>query len=466
LSAQLVLHFPSPQKNPHLCRMLEFLRRNAWLLAIFVLWYAVGSRSVAAFYALGSLTVLLWWRRKMYFEILLGFFFILILSDNLRYTTDFAKVFKNIYMLLLPAIVLLSRKDFQPFNRLYLHFFPFVLIALVGLAFSPIPFTGIQKTVSYGLLFFAVPQFLTLAFRNRGPLVIKDLIFLGVFMIGIGLVMVVVDPNIALSHGGRLRGVFGNPNGLGIFSILLLVLVVLGREYFKDFFSKNELRWMAGAIALAVLLSGSRTSIMAAFLFLLFVRFFRTSPFLGFIIFFAFGIGVEVVSSNIVSIVQGLGLSDFLRIDTLEEGSGRYVAWSFAWENIQDHFWFGRGFAFDEWLMGENQDFLNALGHQGGVHNTYLIIWLNTGLVGLLIFLRAFFLGFMQAGKYTAIAYPAMFLVLFSIALEPWLAASLNPFTILLISSIVLMTDASFQPYLYGKIKPDEKPQDDAPALA
>lgn len=432
--------------------MADFLKRNAWFLAILALWYVVGSRSVPAFFGLGTVTVLLWWRRRMYLEILLGFFFVLILSDNLRHTTDFAKVFKNVYMLLLPAIAIISRKDFQPFSRLYIYFVPFLLVALVGLPGSPVSATGIQKTLSYLLLLFAVPQFLLQAFRERGPQAIKDLLFMGTVMLLIGFVFLVVDPGVAYSHGGRFRAVFGNPNGLGIFGILILVLTMVGREYFKGFFSKNDLRWLILTVMVAVALSGSRTSIMAAVLFLLFVRFYRYSPFLGFIVFFGFAVAVEVVASNLIQIVQGLGLSEFLRVDTIEEGSGRYVAWHFAWEAIQDNFWFGRGFAFDEWLMEANQDYLNILGHQGGVHNTYLILWLNAGLVGLVLFFRAFFLLFIQAGKNTAVAFPAMWLVLFSITLEPWLAASLNPFTILLLTSLVVMTDETFQPYLRGEV--------------
>lgn len=431
--------------------MLDFIRRNLWLIALLALWYVTGSASTSVFFALGGLTVLLWWRRKMYFEILLGFFFILILSDNLGHATDFAKDFKNLYIVLLAAISVLSRNDFRPFNTLYLYFIPFVLIACIGLFDSPIAFTGFQKTLSYILLIFTVPQFLVTSFRSRGPEMIKDLIYFAVLLILTGFVMIFADSSVAFSHGGRFRAIFGNPNGLGIFSCLLLVLIVVAREYFKGLLSKNDLRWMVIPVVLAVGLSGSRTAILATVLFLLFVRFFRTSPFLGFIIFFASAVGVEMVSSNIVEVVGNLGLEDFLRIDTLDEGSGRFVAWNFAWEAIGEHFWFGRGFAFDEWLMAANQDLLNALGHQGGVHNTYLIVWLNTGLIGLLIFLRAWLLTFINAGKNTAIAFPAMFLVLFSILPEPWLAASLNPFTILLLIFAVIMTDEVFQPYLRGE---------------
>lgn len=446
--------------------MPDFIRRNLVLVLILALWYIAGVASTPLFFGVGTLTVLLWWRRKMYFEILVGFFFILILSDNLRHATDFAKVYKNAYIVLLALIPALSRSDFRPFNKLWLYFVPFVLISFVGLPNSPVAFTGLQKAVSYLLLIFAVPQFFITAFREKGPDAVKDFIFFGVLLILTGYVLIFFEPGLAFSHGGRFRAVFGNPNGLGIFAGLLLVFTVAGREYFKGLFSKNDLRWMVLPLLAAVAMSGSRTSIMAVALFLLFVRFFRSSPYLGFILFFALATAVEAVSSNLLAVVSALGLEGFLRIDTVSEGSGRYVAWGFAWEAVQEHFWFGRGFAFDEWLMEENQDFLNTLGHQGGVHNTYLIVWLNAGLVGLLLFLRAWILIFIRAGKQNAVAFPAMFLVLFSILLEPWLAASLNPFTILLLMTLVMMTDDAFQPYLRGEVSPLVTEKEEIPATA
>src|SRR5690606_33617251 len=127
----------------------------------------------------------------------------------------------------------------------------------------------------------------------------------------------------------------------------------------------------------------------------------------------------ELVTQNLVAIVEAIGLSEFFRIETLAGGSGRYIAWNFAWNAIQDNFWLGRGFAFDEWIMGQNQDFLSDLGHQGGVHNTYLILWLNTGIIGLALFVRALFLLFIKASKYLSVAFPVLWMVMFSIMLEP-----------------------------------------------
>jgi O-antigen ligase len=425
--------------------MLEFIVRNKKNLLLFILWYLVGSVSVVAFIGLGAISVFLMWRRAMYFEILLGFFFILILSDNLSYTTDFAKVFKNAYIVLLALISILDRRRLSASNSLFKHFVPFLIVSLIGLFFSPYMFTGFQKTLSYALIVLTIPQFFMHAFKERGEIVVKDFIYLGILMILIGFAFRFISPGVAISHGGRFRAVFGNPNGLGIFASLLFVAATVAHDYFKSLFSKTDLRWIFITIIVAVLLSGSRSAVIGISLFFLLSRFYRLSPFVGFIGFLTAIVVAEIISANLVSIVQSLGVADFFRVETLEDGSGRFIAWNFAWESIQSHFWLGRGFAFDEWLMSKNQDYLSDLGHQGGVHNTYLIVWLNTGLIGLLMFLRAYFLLFIKGAKNTRYAFPILWMVMFSISLEPWLAASLNPYTIILLFIIVMISESAFQ---------------------
>ena len=92
---------------------------------------------------------------------------------------------------------------------------------------------------------------------------------------------------------------------------------------------------------------------------------------------------------------------------------------------------FGRGWAYDEhWILGPIQETLKLLNHQGGVHNVYLILWLNTGVVGLLIYLSSLIHLFFRAAKNSGLALPILFACLFVANFEPWLAASLNPFTI------------------------------------
>ena len=441
--------------------MVEFLARNKVILIVFAIWYFIGSISIPLFFAIGGASLLMLWRKGLYFEILLGFLFILILSDNLSYKTDFAKIFKNAYIVLLVLIAVLDREKFPSRNRLLVYFIPFLVVAIIALAFSPVIFTGAQKTLSYGLLLFAVPQFYIKSLVDNGPIIVKDTIYLGVALIILGYFLQFVDSGIAFSHQGRFRAIFGNPNGLGIFAALMFALTLLSREYFKALFSKADLRWILITLIVSMVLCGSRTAVLASVMFWVMTRFYRLSPFLGFLFFLTLAFAAELVTRNLVEIVIALGLDQFFRIETLGDGSGRYIAWNFAWEVIQDHFWLGRGFAFDEWIMAKNADILSDLGHQGGVHNTYLIIWLNTGLIGLVIFLRALITVFIKASKNVNMAFPILWMVMFTILLEPWLAASLNPFTILFVIMITIMIDPVFQPYYRGELTSFQTPDEE-----
>src|SRR5690606_26458361 len=133
---------------------------------------------------------------------------------------------------------------------------------------------------------------------------------------------------------------------------------------------------------------------------------------------------------------------------------GRYFAWQFAWEKIQPFFFFGGGFATDETIMRSHYRYLERMGHQGGVHNSYLSMWFNMGIVGLLVYFRSFVLLFIKAAKLSKGAVGVLFATLFSIMYESWLVGSLNPYTIML---LMIMTVIS-QP----EIAQADEPEDEA----
>jgi O-antigen ligase len=175
----------------------------------------------------------------------------------------------------------------------------------------------------------------------------------------------------------------------------------------------------------------------------LFYRFFAASPFLGFVFFLAFGVAAEAVSSNLPLILNTLGLHTYFRVDTIADGSGRYFAWNFAWGKINEggYFLLGGGFGNDEYIMRQYYPYLRSMGHHGGVHNSYLTMWFNTGIIGVLLFFRSYFLIFLKAVKHAPFAFAVMFSSMFSVLYESWLTGSLNPFTIILLSIITVLTE-------------------------
>jgi hypothetical protein len=82
---------------------------------------------------------------------------------------------------------------------------------------------------------------------------------------------------------------------------------------------------------------------------------------------------------------------------------------------------------------------LSKLGHQGNAHNSFLTIWYDTGFLGLLSFLYFIFMSFIKSNNFL-FSLPILFGLLLSAFFESWMSASLNPFTILFVFIIVLVS--------------------------
>jgi O-antigen ligase len=332
-----------------------------------------------------------------------------------------------------------------------LWFLPFILFAVVGLYYSPVLNTAFQKTISYFLLLLVVPNYVAKIYVENGVTFLRRIIFFLVFVCLVGLAFTAVNSEISISHGGRFRGIFGNPNGLGIFLVITAMLFTVINNRYKELFSRRETVYIYIIIFFLIVITGSRTALLSFVLFFLFSMLFRINTMLGLAAFVILIFLTEYIVKNFVLVVQSVGLESELRIETLQEGSGRLIAWDFAWKEIQRGLLIGRGMGYDEYYMRLNFDVLSKLGHEGGVHNTYLILWLNTGLSGLISFFVAFFALFIKASFRDRLSFPAMITVMFSIIFEPWLAASLNPYTILLLILITLLTQDIFYQDISGK---------------
>ena len=164
----------------------------------------------------------------------------------------------------------------------------------------------------------------------------------------------------------------------------------------------------------------------------------RISPLFSTILILFFGIGYTIVLSNTIYFITFFGLESFIRIETFENASGRDIAWDFIWNKISSSFSaFGNGMGATEELYKENYDLLSMLGHQGNAHNSFLTIWYDTGIFGLLGFLTGIVLSFFYSIKNSKIL-PILIGVFISSFFESWLSASLNPFTIIFLMIITL----------------------------
>ncbi len=432
-------------------------RRNlVSFLIVVLLWVVSGMFLGPVVYGVAIISWFLWLRSDRYTELFIGFLIVLVLSDSLEDNLRFASTLKTFYILFLGLAVLLKRRVIGIFSKVIIPYAPYLFIACLCLLWSPALVTGLQKTVSYGLLFFLVPSIAHYLFTERSEFFKVMNYFTGIVLI-LSFLIFFIFPEVGTSHGGRLRGVFGNPNGLGLFIIVTFLFYQFTQWQDKAILNRFERIALLVLFGAATVLTGSRNALLSILLFYVFEFTFRNFKYLGIVVSVFIIVGLNFILANAIEIIKALSLEEFFRVETLVEGSGRLIAWQFAWEQIQSQFYLGKGIGFDEYLMRSNAVYLSKLGHEGGVHNTYLIIWLNTGLIGVLAFFGGLFYLFIKASAKTLFAFPFLFTVLFCISFEPWLAASLNPYTIIFLTILTGLFISSDQLALHQSQEKQEE---------
>ena len=426
--------------------MLNFFKQHYQFLLMLAVWVIAGAINEFIALAVIPLSLLLLKQKDRYVEMLIGFLFILIISDSRNPVFAFAGLAKSAYLIVLAALFFLNSKKFTTPNQFFLPFVPFFIVALLSLTKSPITMLATQKTVSYILLYLTIPAYINKCLTDHKELFIKYLIYFITGILLFGFLLAIITPRYSMLFS-RFMGIFGNPNGVGLFCLIIFSMVTVVFDKYGDYFSRQEKRFVYGVIIASVLFAISRNSIFSILIFLFFQRFYNISSWLGFIIVILTAILYQVVALNLVSIIETLGLQEYFRTDTLETGSGRFVAWNFAWNYIQENFILGSGFAFDEYYFDLHQEGLQKLGHQGGVHNMYLAVWLNTGVIGLICFLYAFFKTVAKASIHSKLTLPIMFSFLFSLTFEGWLMGSLHPYNIgFILTFVILMHQSTNEP--------------------
>lgn len=431
------------------------LQRFKDVYIMLVLWAAMGAflpkLVVSGIVVLSFLLVL---RTRDLSKIFVVFIATLIFSDSRSSIFAFAETAKIGVVVLTLIYIAFNFDLFKSVpNVIFKFFLPFLAFAVLATVWSQEKFTAFQKAFSYGLVYFVLPLlFLKALFTDKS--FIKDVLVFFFLILSAGVVIHLVNPEFT-SLVGRYRGLLGNPNGLGIFLTVMFPLIFLLGKELGDQFKENRFHILIYAVfGLSLVLTGSRTSLIAILIFVLFNRLRYLSNTVSFILFIALIFSYEYLLSTLPSIIEFLGLAEYFRLDTLEEGSGRFVAWSFAWQRVQEVFFVGGGFGYTEYIFKQYFAELSRLGHQGNAHNSFLTLWLDTGVIGILLFATGLLRTAFLAIKNSPYALPVIFSVLFSTYFESWLAASLNPFTGLFVISLTVLIN-------YQNLSGEEMPTED-----
>jgi O-antigen ligase len=355
--------------------------------------------------------------------------YVLFMADSRDDDMEAFDQFKIIYLILMAGFFFLDMKLYRTKNPVIWSFLAFFAVAVFAITKSPVKAVAIQKTFAYVLLFICMPPYFIRLMEDEKEKFLKGIVYMGTILLWLGMLWIFIDRNQVFLLQ-RYCGLLGNPNGLGIFCTVFFIIFSLIKTSNPNYFSKLDVIMVYLGILLSIVLSGSRNTMVSIFIFLLFSRFYKISPWFGFLALVITAFSYQLIEHNLVDILETLGLSQYARAETIASGSGRTIAWAWAWEEIREAYMWGKGFSYDEHTFEVNQDWLNDLGHQGAVHNTYLALWLNTGIIGLIFWLFGFIKNFITASKNSHFALPVMYALMFSITFESWLMSSLNAFTI------------------------------------
>lgn len=364
---------------------------------------------------------------------------LLVMSDSRSHYFEFAASMKNIVAPFFGIYILFSMSKSGMVN-IGGALLPFLVWCMALIAFSNQPFTSFQKLVSYYLLFLTIP----ILMNNVGRVFFHNyLLFVGAIL-AIGLFYSQIDPKFTYLIG-RYRGMLGNPNGLGIYLVVNFLFYQVAISRFPNILTKRQQYILFALFLMSLILCQSRSAIVVFGLFYFFRFLFTKSSLIAWFVVILLIPSYYYLEQEAPKLLIEYGLGEYFRVDTLREGSGRTIAWEFAWDFIEKSPLVGNGFAYTESLFKEYFLYLSNLGHQGNAHNSYLTLWLDTGLVGLMMFLGPVAYFFVRGSRNLKISFAILICVLFSTFFESWLAASLNPFTIVFVMTLTLLN---------AKIKP------------
>jgi len=428
--------------------MKEAYKENAQFILLLIIMYVVGVWGGPIIYILFPLIFGMFGLKGLFFELLITSLWMLILSDyvpikNATYDDlQFAKDLKPIIPLFLFGFYVMHREKFPKISKIFINFFPFFIIILISMQYSIKMDVAIKKYLSYILMYFSIPMYVSYLHKQYGTHFWNSLLTFIIWMLVIGLLLGTFVPQIGMIAGGRFKGILGNPNGLGIFLNLTFMLWLIAKEFKLIQFSLKENRLIFFVLIFSLLWSGSRNGMMSIFLFYLVFRLVKIHWSIAIIsVLFVF-VFEDLMFSSFIALIEFFQMQDFFRVDSIEEGSGRKIAWVFAWAIIEKKFFFlGGGFGNDENIMRPNYKMLSMQGHQGGVHNSYLSMWFDGGIIGLILYFLGLLRSVLSSLKNNYIGLAFLFSILFNITYESWLVASLNPFTILFLIILTIFVE-------------------------
>jgi exopolysaccharide production protein ExoQ len=262
-------------------------------------------------------------------------------------------------------------------------FSAFALLAFVSISWSPDPVDALRRSVLFGLtLLFSL--YLAEYYDPQEQMLL--ILFIGVIAVIASYLVVFLLPGLGYGYDGEWKGIFGHKNDLGMFVIFLVSPAFFLR--LKQSLVGIATAGILGLAAVLILMSQSRTAWLLAFVFACYVcaykliaRFRRRDATL--LLATVLGVAGTMIALAVTqydSLLRLLGKTSDL--------SGRLQIWAAVALAISKHPYLGYGYGgFWNQLHGESMNVSLAVGFPvNHAHDGYLNIWLQLGLVGLLLF--------------------------------------------------------------------------------
>lgn len=357
--------------------------------------------------------------------LLLVTFFI---ADNYEGPLAFAQNFRFV-VLGLSFLILLKHDMFK--NNMGLKLLAFTGYAfLITILLSPLGLPAIIRSLGFIVVALVIFKLVNLLLdRNRKRTIDLIVTILFVFFI-LNLVIFFFPVYERAFFKGRFAGLMGNPNGLGLlaaFSYALLQWV--GRREITSF-SKRSILIFKILLFLVIIVTGSRTSLLALLAFELILRVYNNKILLILSLLSLTLVGIFLNSIAFEQLLISLDLADYLRVDSLETASGRTEVWEVAYDEFLRQPWLGKGMLYDDYFI---QDYaLQRFGENNArnwnkVWSSYLSLALDVGVIGIILFSYFWYRLFKAStDKVFGVAFIVMILV--TAVTESWMAASMNAF--------------------------------------
>lgn len=434
----------SIETNPH---SINFFAKNTLLYFIFLPALFV-SGNIAWFLAVPVLFffALLTYTQKNYALLILFYFTVAILGNNIKPTFAFAYNLRAGFLLFFNLLVLWEvSKGFYKINKVVYFIAPFILSALFSMSMAEgnVP-VGVMRIFSYFFLIIFVFNFIYNRLLVDGESLVKAISYFIYISLFINFITIILLPSFSYSRSeGRANGIFGNPNELGIYLFFSVVWFTLVFNYGFSLFSKKFKISVYIFIAFAIIATGSRASLSMSSAFLLI--FYGLSGSKIRLVLFVFVLlpilAYFFLFVDITQLIVSLGLGQYLRAETIESGSGREIVWAVSWIEIDKAPLFGRGFGYNDLMVKKYEEYLLLNGHEGGTHNYHFTFLLNVGYIGYILYHS--FIGFLFLKTLRTKFWQAAIALIPSVIIyglfEEYLASSLTTFTFMYFLIIAVM---------------------------